>query len=521
MSASEMPGPLVPPTLTLKLSKKNADIVNRYLIEMEHEGHSWSYRHCGGLWVSRLALHVNNKPFKKIVRNDILSFLDTFEVSEDIDPNHRWIGAFNNIRMHVMRFIKWLYNPKLPAKVRAKLKPKVIDNIPLKTRRDGELYDATKLWTDEEVALFLKYSKSARDRCYVMMANDASARPHELLNLKIKDIEPKITSDGKHYAIIRVSGKTGSRTLPLTDSLPYIKDWIIQHPQSGNENAILICSNKKNKMLTRSLAKIFYLYKSKYFPELLDTDIPYEDKVKIRTLLKKPFNPYIWRHTSLTDKSKKQKLSDAELQQIAGWSRNSKMHNVYVHYFGNEAVDTILRQKGILPKEGEIRNIFKTKECPECKNLNSADARYCSQCKMVLSYRGFEEVRESEEKKEQQLQDLTKTMEEIKTQSEQSKRELHEMFESYKQDARQLIDLEVEKNRQKFRQQLSDAVKRTGKKPEMVMSEKIDEFILNSPKDLEEPFMKLNPVYKSLALDEVRALKDEIEKETSTISNLD
>ena len=209
------------------------------------------------------------------MRNDILSFLDTFEVSEEIDSNHRWIGTYNNIRMHVMRFVKWLYNPQLPSKVRAKLKPKVIDNIPLKTRRDGELYDATKLWTDEEVALFLKYSKSARDRCYVMMANDASARPHELLNLKIKDIEPKITSDDKHYAIIRVSGKTGSRSLPLTDSLPYIKDWIIQHPQSGNENAILICSTKKNKMLTRSLAKIFYLYKSKYFPELLDTDIPY------------------------------------------------------------------------------------------------------------------------------------------------------------------------------------------------------------------------------------------------------
>ncbi|MFY9868633.1 MAG: hypothetical protein WAK17_02845, partial [Candidatus Nitrosopolaris sp.] len=160
--------PLVPPTLTLKLSNKNADIVNRYLIEMEHEGHSWSYRHCGGLWVSRLALHVNNKSFKKIVRNDILSFLDTFEVSEEIDSNHRWIGTYNNIRMHVMRFVKWLYNPQLPSKVRAKLKPKVIDNIPLKTRRDGELYDATKLWTDEEVALFLKYSKSARDRCYVM-----------------------------------------------------------------------------------------------------------------------------------------------------------------------------------------------------------------------------------------------------------------------------------------------------------------------------------------------------------------
>jgi integrase/recombinase XerD len=106
----------------------------------------------------------------------------------------------------------------------------------------------------------------SRDSCYLMMAFDTSVRPHEFLKLKIKYVEFKITPDGKHYAVIRVNGKTGSRILPLTDSIPYVKDWILQHPQRGNENAILICSAKKNKMVPRSLAKIFFLYKTEYFP---------------------------------------------------------------------------------------------------------------------------------------------------------------------------------------------------------------------------------------------------------------
>ena len=37
-------------------------------------------------------------------------------------------------------------------------------------------------------SVFLKYCHRIRDRCYRAMANDMSARPHEILNLKIKDI---------------------------------------------------------------------------------------------------------------------------------------------------------------------------------------------------------------------------------------------------------------------------------------------------------------------------------------------
>ena len=58
------------------------------------------------------------------------------------------------------------------------------------------------------------------------MSRDSAARPHELLKLKIKDVVFKLTPDKKQYAEILVNGKTGTRHIPLIDSIPYIKDWI-------------------------------------------------------------------------------------------------------------------------------------------------------------------------------------------------------------------------------------------------------------------------------------------------------
>ena len=61
------------------------------------------------------------------------------------------------------------------------------------------------------------------DRCYHTMARDLSARPHEILSLKIKDIVFK-TAGNKQYAEVLVNCKTGLRNTPLIQSIPYVKD---------------------------------------------------------------------------------------------------------------------------------------------------------------------------------------------------------------------------------------------------------------------------------------------------------
>ena len=71
-----------------KISKDNAEIVVRYVREMTHEGHAVSHCSSSGGWAARLAAFAD-KPYKKMTRDDVLGFLDTFEVPEDKDPLHK------------------------------------------------------------------------------------------------------------------------------------------------------------------------------------------------------------------------------------------------------------------------------------------------------------------------------------------------------------------------------------------------------------------------------------------------
>jgi hypothetical protein len=89
----------------------------------------------------------------------------------------------------------------------------------------------------------------------------------------------------------------------LISSIPYVKDWLDEHPQGENPNAPLICGYDKSLgkwlnhvHLTRFMLIIKMDYSQSYwlFSKLLvDPNIPSEDKQKIKELLKKPWNPYI------------------------------------------------------------------------------------------------------------------------------------------------------------------------------------------------------------------------------------
>ena len=110
------------------------------------------------------------------------------------------------------------------------------------------------------------------------------ARPHELLKLRIRDIVFKIAPDKKHYAEMVVNGKTGSLSIPLIYPIPYLKDWIRQHPQSENLNSILLCGLGKSlgRVMNVKLRRLYEKYKENFFPRLLENpNLPPEDKQKI------------------------------------------------------------------------------------------------------------------------------------------------------------------------------------------------------------------------------------------------
>jgi integrase/recombinase XerD len=342
------------PNLATRLqeqSKENTMTICNYILAMKTEiNPSRQYRQTTIQILCYISKFHNQKPFAEITRDDIVLYLDSLRKTEVIDPHHHFIGTYNLRRVVLLRFFKWLHASNAPQNQRRT--PVVMENIPKLRRKEITTIKPSDLWTEEDDALFMKYCSNKRDRVYHMISRDSSCRPSELLGLKVKDLNFLRTVDGKQYAQITVNGKTGTRNIPLFSSVPFIKDWLNNgHPTRGNNpNAYLIPSmdtkmykTRGNRMHSSSINEIYRRYKHKVFPNLLnDPDTPHEDKVKLKALLQKPFNPYIRRHSALTQKA--QKLSSSLLKQHAGWGLKSNMDIKYTHFFGAESNDAILSE---------------------------------------------------------------------------------------------------------------------------------------------------------------------------------
>ena len=395
------------------LDKDNAATVVRYMEIMKTEVNpSDHYRRDVIVLLCRFSKYHTDKPFKEISRDDIVKFMDSLRKTETLDPMHKWIGTYNTFRIYLMRFFKWLYSPDIEPDKRPK--PSIIENIPKLRRKEMSIYKASDLWTQQDDLLFLKYCPTKREKCYHAISRDTSCRPHEITKLKIKDIVFK-TAGGYQYAEAHVNGKTGNRPIPLIDSIPYLKDYLDHaHPQPGNPNAPLICGIGKGLGKHISPLRIYMIYdeyKKQLFPKLLESpEVLPEDKPRIKDLLKKPWNPYVRRHSALTEKSTI--LKENVLRQYAGWSGCSQMHLKYIHYFGNESNESLLEAYGIVAAGQQIDQL-RPKQCPNCSEPNKPDSKFCAKCRMVLSYDAYNETVEMQHQKDNQIETLMKKQEKV------------------------------------------------------------------------------------------------------------
>ena len=408
------------------LSKKNienARVICNYIIAEQTEINIKDSTKEGKIkilvWLSN---HFQDqKYFKDMTKYDILDFLNTRRKSILEDPYQKWIGSYNGRQIVLNKFFRWLYNPDEPDQ-RNRETPSCMVGIKKLPRKEITSYKPSDLWESREHAIFLKYCPNIRDCCYHAMAVDMSARPSEILNLKIKDIVFKVTDDDKHYAeVVIKGGKTKPRTIPLIDSIPYVKELINTHSNGGNPDSWLFISNSNttfgSKLTYDGLTYQYkYFYKTRYFPKLIeDESIPEPDKSFIRNMLTKPWNLYVFRHSALTEKS--QILKEHVLRDHAGWTMSSKMPQVYIHYFGTESSRSILETKGIIKKnDREKFDILKSRDCPNCKESNKPESKFCIKCKMILSYDSYTETLEIQEEKDDEIKNMKSQLNAIQEQ---------------------------------------------------------------------------------------------------------
>jgi integrase/recombinase XerD len=399
-------------SLTIKTSNENALTISEYVLLLKRDiNPSQNYKKIQIQALVGLSNYLKQKPFKQLTTEDVLSFLDKFRKTEDKDPLHKWIGTYNLKREILRQFFTWLNDPFIERSRRSR--PKIMENIPQFKRKEVSIYKPSDLWTQQDDLLFLSYCPSKRDRCYHTLSRDSSCRPHELLKLRIKDVIFK-TSGDYQYAEITVNGKTGTRTIPLFAYIPYLKDWLDEHPQRGNPNGMLFPSmsdkNFGRKMMgSEGIRLVYRKYKLNYFPNLLEvpTTSP-EDKIKVKDLLKKPWNPYIRRHSALTEKA--QILKEPILKMHAGWSGRSQMNLKYEHWFGNESSQSLLEAYGIVTKNKEPSETLRPKQCPNCNEPNKPDSKFCAKCRMVLTYDAYSETVEEKQNKDKELESFKERM---------------------------------------------------------------------------------------------------------------
>ena len=103
--------------LVVRTGENNSSTIVDFLLAIRIENNiSLSTKSNYIVTISFLSSFHKNKLFKQMIRDDILSFLDSFRKQEVSDPLHRWIGTYNNHRVHLIRFFRWLYYPNLEQK---------------------------------------------------------------------------------------------------------------------------------------------------------------------------------------------------------------------------------------------------------------------------------------------------------------------------------------------------------------------------------------------------------------------
>lgn len=72
------------------------------------------------------------------------------------------------------------------------------------------------------------------------------------------------------------------------------------------------------------------------------------------------------------------------------------MPQIYLHYFGNESSESILEAYGLKPQAQAVDKL-KPVICPNCNESNKIDSRFCTKCKMILTYTAYSDLQDKQD----------------------------------------------------------------------------------------------------------------------------
>jgi len=161
----------------------------------------------------------------------------------------------------------------------------------------------------KELYCMMAAALTLRDKAMLAVLYDGALRKHELVGMRVRDVD----LSGK-LVHITVTGKTGTRVLPLTFSSALLKRYIKATPRFCNSALLWDISKDGLRDMLDDLKKRAGIYNKRIYP-------------------------YLFRHSRITELSSV--LSGMQLKRFAGWTLDSPMLRNYVH-LNSEDLDAVV-----------------------------------------------------------------------------------------------------------------------------------------------------------------------------------
>ena len=382
-------------------NKQNSEIIINYHHYLIEKGNSINSQIAYLKALYYYAKHLENTNIMDVKqKQEIINYLNTKIKNYDVEK--KYLTTWNDYLLKLRTFYRWFYNCEKEGKGQEYWITPDFIKIKKKQSKRTSPYTGNDIWERDELQAVIKYEISRRNKAIIALLWDLDARPHEITLLKIKHVRLKEKyGEGE----IPFTAKTGSGPILLTFSLPYLRDWLNEHPDRNNSDARLVCNLRDGSPILTGYIYDIMIHLRDRIKRLVESGSITDEREKERLeyfLNTKKWNPYCIRHSAITADS--DYLPEYALKKKVRWSMNSQQGRRYIkNRMGDELRNKILEQNGII-----IGNELKPKPtimvCPRCEIVNQIENKYCSKCSYPLNPSAYDEIKQHEESKISELE---------------------------------------------------------------------------------------------------------------------
>jgi hypothetical protein len=221
---------------------------------------------------------------------------------------------------------------------------------------------------DEHIVPMIEACNNSRDRALIALAWDLGPRPSELFDLVVGRF-----SDHKWgMKVTLYQGKQGSRSPIISPSVPYVQQWLQDHPTPDEPEAPLWTRTTRADPITNN--RLRDIFKEK----VASADFQQPSTPTPRRMRK-----------SSASYLASQGVSQAHLEYHHGWNKGSPVASRYIAVFGDANDREIARAFGIEIEEDEPDPVG-PRTCTRCDRETPREWPACMWCGQVLTPKAAE-----------------------------------------------------------------------------------------------------------------------------------